>query len=84
MNLDSSCSSEKNTYLLDVSRGAIKQGTWVAQSVGHLTLDFHSGHDLRILRLRLHKELCIQQGVCWDSLSPSTSAPPLIISLSKK
>ena len=26
------------------------RGTWVAQSVKHLTLDFSSGHDLRVVR----------------------------------
>lgn len=26
-----------------------KRGTWVAQSTESLTLDFHSGHDFRIM-----------------------------------
>ena len=26
-------------------------GTWVVQSVGHLTLDFGSGHDTRVVGL---------------------------------
>ena len=30
----------------------IKEGAWVAQSVKHQTLDFGSGHDLRLMRLR--------------------------------
>ena len=28
----------------------IDMGTWVAQSVKHLTLDFSSGHDVRVMR----------------------------------
>ena len=28
-------------------------GAWVAWSVGQLTIDFGSGHDLGVLRLRL-------------------------------
>ena len=30
-----------------------KKGAWVAQSVKHPTLDFGSGHDLRIMRSSL-------------------------------
>ena len=30
----------------------IPRGTWGAQSVKHLTLDFGSGHDLMVVRLR--------------------------------
>ena len=33
------------------SKNHIVKGTWVAQSVGHPTLDFGSDHDLRVLRL---------------------------------
>ena len=33
-------------------------GTWVAQMVKHPTLDFSSGHDLRVLRLSSMTALC--------------------------
>ena len=29
----------------------LKKGTWVAQSDKYLTLDFSSGHDIRVMRL---------------------------------
>ena len=29
------------------------RGTWVIKSFGHLTLDFGSSHDLRVMRLSL-------------------------------
>ena len=29
----------------------IKRGTWVAQLVEHLTLDFSSGHDFKVMKL---------------------------------
>ena len=32
------------------NEGLVSRGAWVAQSVKNLTLDFGSGHDLRILR----------------------------------
>ena len=59
------------------------RGTWVAESIKHLTLHFGTGHDLMVCGF----EPCI--GLCadsvepaWDSLSPTLSAPPLL-SLSK-
>ena len=55
----------------------MSRGTWVAQSVKQLTLDFRSGHDLTVHKI----ELCI--GVWaesmkpdWDSLFPSLTASP--------
>ena len=36
-------------YILEINK--IFGGAWVAQSVKHLTLDFGSGHDLRVMRL---------------------------------
>ena len=55
-------------------------GAWVAQLVELLTLDFSLGHDLMAHEF----EPCI--GICagrakpaWDSLSPSLSAPPLLM-----
>jgi len=31
-------------------KNSLMRGAWVAQSVRHLTLDFGSGHDLRVMR----------------------------------
>ena len=56
------------------------RGTWVAQSVKHLTRDFGSGHDLLILgiqpRVRLHTH---SMEPAWDSPSPHLSAPLLLM-----
>ena len=51
-------------------------GNWVAQSVEHPTLDFGSGHDLRVLRLSLPLLLLSSESTC-----PSPSIPPLALSL---
>ena len=61
-------------------------GTWVAQSVKHLTSDFGSGHDLTIRGIELHVGLCTDSvEPAWDSLSPSLSALPVHVpTLSKK
>ena len=53
------CSGEVNPkYLIQILVPGMNRlntspckGTWVAQSVKHLTLDFGSGHDLRAMRL---------------------------------
>ena len=52
-------------------------GTRVAQSVGHMTLDFSSGCDLSVMRLSptLGSALCMVPA--WDSLFFSPFAPPL-------
>ena len=52
----------------------------MVQSVECLTLDFGSGHDLIICGM----EPCIRlyadsTDPAWDSLSPSLSAPPLLV-----
>ena len=52
----------------------------MAQLVEHLTLDFGSGHDLWVREI----EPCVQLYAdstepAWDSLSPSLTAPPLLI-----
>ena len=60
-------------------------GTWVAQLVESQTLDFSSGHDLKVRKIELHDGLCAYSvEPAWDplSLSPSLSAPSLL-SLSK-
>ena len=55
-------------------------GTWVAQSVKHLADDFGSGHDVIICGNEARIGLCAD-GVdpAWESLSPSPSAPPLLM-----
>ena len=53
------------------------RGTWVAQSVKHLTLGFGSGHDLMIRGFEPHIRICADSvEPAWDFLSPSLSAPP--------
>ena len=48
------------------------RGTWVAQSVKHLTLDFGSGHDLMVCEFEPCVRLCADsEEPAWDSLSPS-------------
>ena len=52
-------------------------GTWVAQLVKCLTLDFGSGHDLTIREFEPQIVLCTKSvEPNWDSLSPSLSDPP--------
>ena len=55
-------------------------GAWAAQSVKHLTLDFCSGHDLRVVGLTPTSGF---MDPAYDSLSPSTP-PPLALTLSLK
>ena len=58
----------------------------MAQSVKRLTLDFGSGHDLMVPGIEPHIGLCADNvEPSWASLSPSLSAPPLLVlSLKKK
>ena len=51
-----------------------KQGTWVAQSVRHITLDFGSGHDLMVRQFKPLMGLFTAEAT-WDSLSPSLTLP---------
>ena len=57
----------------------------MSQSVKHPTLDFGSGHDLMVHRIERHVGLHDDSmEPARDSLSPSLSAPPLLVlSLSK-
>ena len=59
-------------------------GTWVAQSVKRLTLDFCSGHDLTVREFKPLNVLCADSlEPAWDSLSLSLSLPlPCLLSLS--
>ena len=57
----------------------------MAQSVKRLTLDFSSGHDLRVREFEPHTGLCADSGEpAWDSLSPPFSVPPLLTSCLSK
>ena len=57
----------------------LKDGTWVAQLINRLTLDFGSGHDLMIGEFKPLMGLRADRvEPVWDSLSPSISAPPLL------
>ena len=49
--------------------------TWVAQSVGHPTLDFSSGHDLGDHEIEPDIGLHAQKGVCLGILSLSAPSP---------
>ena len=50
---------------------------WVAQLVKHLTLDFGSGHDLRVHEIEPHIRLCTDSTEpAWDSLSLSLCPSP--------
>ena len=50
----------------------------MAQLAKHLTFDFGSGRDLRVLEFGPREGLCADSmEPAWDSLSPSLSAPPL-------
>ena len=45
-------------------------GAWVAQSVGCLTLDFSSGHDLKVCGIEPHVGLCADSvEPAWDSFT---------------
>ena len=54
----------------------ISWGTWVAQLVKHPTLDFGSGHDLRVMRLSRVSGSVLGVEPAYDFLSPFPSAPP--------
>ena len=55
------------------SRRFVIWGTWVAQLVKHLTFDFGSEHDLRVMGLNPMLDSVLEP--TWDSLSPSPSTP---------
>ena len=57
---------------------ALSWGTWVAQLVKHPTLDSGSGHDLAVVSLSPTLGLQSEEPA-WDSLSPSLSAPPVLV-----
>ena len=56
-------------------------GTWVAQSVKHLTLDFGSGHDLTVRGIEPRVGLCADSAEpTWDPLPPplARASSPLL------
>ena len=54
-------------------------GTWVAQSVQHLALDFGLGHDLTVHEIEPCVGLCADnKEPAWDSLSLSLPLPCLL------
>ena len=56
------------------------RGTWVAQWVKCLGLGFGSGYDLPLHGFEPHVRLCDDNvEPVWASLSPSLSAPPLLV-----
>ena len=61
-------------------------GTWGAQSIERLTLDFGSGNDLMVCGIKPHIGLCAdnaEPASDFLSLSPCPSPAPLFHSLSK-
>ena len=59
------------------------RGTWVAQSVKRLTLDFGSDNDLGVLGPSPMWGSMLNAESAWDSLPPSSFAPPFVLALSK-
>ena len=60
------------------------QGTWVAQLVKDLTLDFGSGNDPMVCGFEPSIGLCAHYGEsAWDSLSPSLSASLFLSKINK-
>ena len=68
-------------YVLNI----LFRGSWVAQFIKHLTLDFGSGHDLLGCETQPHIRLCADSvEPAWDSLSlPLSLSLPNLCSLSK-
>ena len=52
-----------------------KWGTWVAQPIKHMTLDFDSGHSLRVMRLNPTMGSTLSKESIWDSLPLCLSLP---------
>ena len=64
---------------LSGSKHGTKRGTWMVQSVQHLTLDFSSGRDLKVVgsSLMSGSELSVESAS--DSLSLSLLLPTLAL-----
>ena len=61
------------------ARRVASWGTWVAQLLKHLTLDFISGHDLTVVRWNPVSGSVLGMEPAWDALCPS---PACILVLS--
>ena len=62
------------TVLPTYKNACMYRGTWVAQLVKHLTLDFSSGHDFTVHEIEPQVGLCPDNAKpSWDSLFPSLS-----------
>ena len=61
-------------------------GTWAAQSIEHVTLDFCSGHDLTVCEFKPHVRVCTDSPEpAWEFLSLSLSLSlSLRLTLSQK
>ena len=79
--------SFSNRYYVPYANRYYIYHDWVAQSVKHPTLDFHSGHHFIVREFKPHIGLCSDNvEPAWGSLSSFPSAPPLLacsLSLSK-
>lgn len=53
------------------------RGTWMAESVKHLTLGFGSGHELRVMRSNPTLDAMLTAEFVSDSLSPVPLLLPL-------
>ena len=63
-------------HITKVFKKCLYRGAWVAQSVKRPTLDFGSGHDLRVHGIEPRVELCDDSAQpALDSLSPFLSLP---------
>ena len=58
------------------------EGACVAQSVEHLSPDFGSGQDLRVMRLSPVLGSTLSMESAWNPLSPSAPSPSFPLSLS--
>ena len=69
MNTEDKCAMNYHTFILGNAKLLVKKhrfrGTWVAQSVEHLTLDFGSSHDLMVCEFKPH------MGLCTGSMEPA-------------
>ena len=72
-------------YCNEILKKVIKGGTWLAQSVKRLILDFSLDHDLMVCELEPHLGLCPESAEpAWDSLSLLCLCPSPTHALSHK
>ena len=68
----------KKSSSLCVRIYVLNGGTWVAQWVKQLTLDFFSGHDLTVRKWSPKSGSMLNVKPAWNSFSPSLFALPLV------